>query len=395
MKLLQDIVVVDFSRVLAGPFATQIFAELGAEVVKVERPKTGDESRDWEPLTKQGQSAYFYSVNRGKRSITLDLKSRRGAQIAFDLASQADVVVENFLPGHMKKLGLGYEALAEVNPRLVYVACTGFGQSGPYRDRKGYDTIFQALSGLMSLTGHADGPPAKAGLPFADLSSGLWIAISMLAGLVGRGTSGRGCYIDLSMMDVQVSLLTIAAARLFALGEEPTRCGTEHLGRVPSAAFECRGEQWVHISGSDQHWMSLCQVLGLSELAADESFRTNAGRLRARDRIMTAMRDAIKSRERAELMAHLIAADVPAGEVNSVSEVLDDPHIVARGMRAAFEHPLEGEFPALRQPLRIVGAEQPDVCAPPQLGAHTSEVLRSRLAMDEQTIEELARAGVI
>lgn len=395
MKLLQDIVVLDFSRVLAGPFATQICAELGAEVIKVEKPKTGDESRQWEPRTESGESAYFYSVNRGKRSIALDLKSRRGAQIAFELAGKADVVVENFLPGHMSKLGLSYEALAKVNPRLVYISCTGFGQSGPYRDRKGYDTIFQALSGLMSLTGHADGPPAKAGLPFADLSSGLWIAISMLAGLVGRGTNGRGCHVDLSMMDVQVSLLTIAAARLFALGEDPTRCGTEHLGRVPSAAFECRGGQWVHISGSDQHWVPVCEVLGLSDLATDQSLRANAGRLRARDRIMTAMRNAIAKRERAELVAQLIAADVPVGEVNSVREVLDDPHVVARGMRASFEHPLEGEFPALRQPLKITGAEQPEVGAPPQLGAHTREVLRNRLAMDERTLDELALAGVI
>jgi crotonobetainyl-CoA:carnitine CoA-transferase CaiB-like acyl-CoA transferase len=395
LKLLQDIVVLDFTRVLAGPFATQICAELGADVIKVERPKTGDECREWEPRTDDGDSAYFFSVNRGKRSITLDLKSRRGAQIAFELASKADVVVENFLPGHMKKLGLGYEALAEVNPRLVYVSCTGFGQTGPYRDRKGYDTIFQALSGLMSLTGAADGPPAKAGLPFADLSSGLWAAISMLAGLVGRGKSGRGCFIDLSMMDVQVSLLTIAAARLFALGEEPTRCGTEHLGRVPSAAFECRNEQWVHISGSDQHWVATCEVLNLTDLAADESLRTNAGRLRARDRIMTAMRAAIGERARDQLVAQLIAADVPVGEVNSVREVLDDPHVAARGMQVAFERPGGGEFPALRQPLRITGAEQPDVGAPPQLGAHTREVLRSRLAMDERTIEELALAGVI
>lgn len=395
MKLLQDIVVVDFSRVLAGPFATQIFAELGAEVIKVEKPKAGDESRRWEPLTENGESAYFYSVNRGKRSIALDLKSRRGAQLAFDLASKADVVVENFLPGHMGKLGLSYEALAAVNPRLVYVSCTGFGQTGPYRDRKGYDTIFQALSGLMSLTGHADGPPAKAGLPMADLSSGLWIAVAMLAGLVGRGTSGRGCHVDLSMMDVQVSLLTIAAARLFALGEDPTRCGTEHLGRVPSAAFECRGGQWLHISGSDQHWVATCEVLGLSELAADQSLRVNAGRLRARDRIMTAMRDAIGKRERAELVAQLIAADVPVGEVNTVREVLDDPHVVARGMRASFEQPSGGEFSALRQPLKITGAEEPYVGTPPQLGAHTREVLRSRLGLDERTLDELALAGVI
>jgi crotonobetainyl-CoA:carnitine CoA-transferase CaiB-like acyl-CoA transferase len=197
------------------------------------------------------------------------------------------------------------------------------------------------------------------------------------------------------MLDVQVSLLTIAAARLFALGEEPTRNGTEHPGRVPSAAFECRDQRWVHISGSDQHWAAICQVLGLVDLAADESLKTNGGRLRARGRVMAAMTDAIKGRDRNELVPQLIAADIPAGEVNSVRDVLNDPHVTARGMCARFEHPREGQFPALRQPIRLTGAEQPDVGTPPQLGAHTREILRKCLELDERTLDELALAGVI
>jgi crotonobetainyl-CoA:carnitine CoA-transferase CaiB-like acyl-CoA transferase len=395
VKLLDKIVVLDFSRVLAGPFATQIFAELGAEVIKVERPGKGDESREWEPRAPHGSSAYFFSVNRGKRSLTLVLKSPRGVEIAKALAGKADVVIENFLPGYMEKLGLGYEALAAANPGLVYVSSTGFGQSGPYRDRKGYDTIFQALSGVMSLTGYPRQPPAKVGLPFADLTSGLWIAISALVGLVGRGRGGRGSHIDLSMLDVQVSLLTIAAARLFALGEDPERTGTEHLGRVPSAAFQCRDGGWIHISGSDQHWVQLCNVLGLEELASDETLRSNAGRLQERGRVMAALTQAVAARERAPLVARLIAADVPVGEVNTVREVLEDEHVVARQIKGLFTHPREGEFAAIRQPLRLNGGEPPPLGTPPELGADTRAVLRELLDFDEQTIEDLARAGVI
>jgi crotonobetainyl-CoA:carnitine CoA-transferase CaiB-like acyl-CoA transferase len=395
VRLLEQVTVLDFSRVLAGPLATQIFAELGAEVIKVERPGSGDECREWEPRAPKGSSAYFFSVNRGKRSITLDLKSARGVEIAAALARKADVVIENFVPGHMQKLGLGYETLAATHPRLVYVSSSGFGQSGPYRNRKGYDTIFQALSGVMSLTGHPDQPPAKVGLPFADLTSGLWIAIAALTGLVGRISSGRGCHIDLSMLDVQVSLLTIAAARLFALGEDPGRSGTEHPGRVPSAAFQCRDGGWIHISGSDQHWLRLCEVLGLTELANDPALRSNAGRLEGRAHVMAALTQAIAARDRAPLVAQLIAADVPVGEVNTVREVLADPHVIARQLQGCFNHPLEGAFAALRQPLRLNGAEPVPLGTPPELGADTRDVLRKHLGLDDSAIEELISAGII
>jgi crotonobetainyl-CoA:carnitine CoA-transferase CaiB-like acyl-CoA transferase len=395
LKALAGIRVLDFSRVLAGPLATQLLAELGAEVIKVERPGVGDESRDWEPRTSAGESAYFFSVNRGKRSITLDLKTPRGIEIAAELAAQADVVVENFLPDYMDKLGLGYAALSKGNPQLVYVSATGFGQTGPYRDRKGYDTIFQALSGIMSLTGHPDGPPAKVGVPFADLTSGLWIAICVLTGLVGRASSGRGCHVDFSMLDAQVNLLTIAAARLFALGEDPQRSGTEHPGRVPSAAFQCRDGGWIHISGSDQHWPALCEVLDLAELAGDASLRRNGGRLRARERVMSALSSAMAKRDRAELVARLIAADVPVGEVNSVRETLQDPHVLARGMQQSFHHPVQGEFPALRQPLQMTGFDDPYVGTPPQLGADTKDVLQRYLGLDDQAVQDLKTAGVV
>ena len=394
MKPLAGVRILDFSRVLAGPFATQILAELGAEVTKIERPRTGDESRSFEPKLPGGESAYFMTFNRAKRSITLNLKSPRGQDIARRLVEKADVVVENFLPGDMEKLGLDYPRLSADNPRLIYVSNTGFGQTGPYRDRKGYDTIFQALSGVMALTGHPDAPPAKVGLPFADLTSGLWIAIAILTGLVGRQQSGRGCHVDLSMMDAQASLLTLAAMRLFALDEDPQRTGTEHMGRVPSAAFQCRDGGWLHISGSDQHWAAICSVLALDDLAADEALGCNAGRVAARNRVMARMRDAIATRDRSLLADELRAADVPAGEVNSVREILDDPHMRARSVVQRFDHPTEGSFPALRNPLLLDGFDNPQIGTPPLLGADTDDVLRE-LGLEPAEIERARAEGVV
>ena len=395
MTPLAGTLILDFTRVLAGPMATQILGELGAEIIKVERPRTGDESRQWEPMLPSNDSAYFFAFNRGKRSITLNLKSPKGQQIARDLAARAHVVVENFLPGDMDAMGLGYAALAAANPALVYVSNTGFGQDGPYRDRRGYDTIFQALSGVMALTGHPDAPPAKVGVPFADLTSGLWIAVAVLAGLAGRGVSGTGSHIDVAMLDAQVALLTIAAARLFALNEDPQRTGTEHPGRVPSAAFQCRDGAWLHISGSDQHWQAICTALSLPHLAADPALARNAGRVAHRARVMAAMTAAIAALDRTPLAEALRAAEVPAGEVNSVKDILSDPHIAARGMVGTFDHPTAGPFPALRLPLREVGSPPPPLAAPPLLGADTESVLAEHLGLDPATIATLRAEGVL
>lgn len=394
MKPLDGIRILDFSRVLAGPMATQILAELGAEVVKIERPGAGDETRAFEPRVKSGDSGYFFAFNRGKKSVTLNLKSPRGQEIARALAREADVVVENFLPGEMTRFGLGYEHLSAANPGLVYVSCTGFGQTGPYSDRNGYDTIFQALSGVMALTGHPDEPPAKVGVPFADLTSGLWIAISVLTGLAGRARSGHGTHVDLSMLDVQVSMLTIAAARLFIFGEDPRRTGTEHPGRVPSAAFECADGRYLHISGSDQHWAAICAVLGLDDLAADRALDRNSERVAQRGRVMAEMTAAVLRRGRDELAEALRAANVPAGEVNSVAEILADPHVAARGLVAPFEHPKAGRTGALRTPVRLSGYDEIATGVPPVLGAHTEEVLRD-LGLGPQEIEQLRGEGVV
>ncbi|MCD1619315.1 CoA transferase [Salipiger manganoxidans] len=395
MRPLDGIKVVDFSRVLAGPMATQVMAEYGAEVTKIERPGDGDESRVFEPVFDGGHSAYYAAFNRSKRSIAVDLKSEEGRQLAFDLAASADVLVENFLPGGMASMGLGYEVLREANPGLVYVSNTGFGQTGPYAKRKGYDTIFQALSGVIDLTGHPDGPPAKVGLPFADLTSGLWILIGALTGLLGRVRSGQGCHVDMAMMDAQVSLLSLPAARYFALGETPTRTGTEHLGRVPSSAFACKGGEWLFISASDQHWPLLCGALGLDGMADDPSLARNIDRVDRRAEVTQVLADAIAMRDRDELAPALRKVGVPAGEVNTVPEILNDPHTQARGMVATYDDPDRGATPGLRTPLRYSGYDDHRFEAPPKLGADTRRILAEELALDEATIAALYERGIV
>ncbi len=399
MRPLEGVKILDLSRVLAAPFATMILAEMGAEVIKVEQPGVGDEIRSYEPFF-NGASAYFFTANRSKQSLTLNLKDKRAQQIVRELAKQSDVIVENYTVGTLKHFNLDYPAIAEVNPRLVYVSVTGFGQDGPYAKRRGYDTVFQAMTGMTGLTGEIGGDPMKAGLPTADLSSALWTAIAILTGLMGRNASGRGSYIDLSMTDAQVALLTIAAARYFALGEVPQRMGTEHLGRVPSAAFKCADGGWVHITCTDAYWPALCKVLGAKEpgivdWGASPAAKTNADRLQRRDEVMARLRGATLHFARDELVAACAAAGVPAGPVYGVDEIVADPHFQARGMVGSFDYPGAGPFPALPVPLKFTGLDQPKLGRPPLLGEHTDAILRDRLGMDEPAIAQLRAEGAI
>ncbi len=394
MKPLEGLLVADFSRVLAGPMSTQILADFGARVIKVERPGVGDETRQWEPRLAK-DSGYFFAFNRGKESLTLDLKSDEGRQIARELALKADVLLENFPVGQMAKFGLSYDDLKDANPGLVYVANTGFGQFGPSSKKVGYDTVFQAMSGFMSLTGEKGGGPVKAGLPFADLTSALWLVIAVLTGVAGRATSGKGCFVDVAMMDVQVSLLTIAAARYFAHGAAPEREGTEHPGRVPSAAFECADGEWIQISGSDQHWLPLCGLLGLDDLARDEALHKNAARVARRDEVMAQLRAAILLKTRDEMLEGLGARRVPVGPIRSIPQVLDDAHTQAREMVGSFDYPEVGQFPALRNPLLFNGFDNPSIDAPPTLGAHSKDVLTELLGYSRDQIEDLIERGIL
>jgi crotonobetainyl-CoA:carnitine CoA-transferase CaiB-like acyl-CoA transferase len=364
--------ILDLSRVLACPFASMILAELGARVIKVEQPGSGDETRGFEPQLAK-DSAYYFACNRSKESITVDLRSDEGRQVIRSLAQKADVVLENFPVGTLGRYGLDYGVLSSLNPGLVYVSCTGFGQSGPYAQKKGYDTVFQAMGGIMSLTGERGGGPVKPGLPVADLTSGLWIAIAILAALAGRTQSGKGCYVDFSMLDGQVALLTLAAARYFALGEVPPRLGTEHPGRVPSATFRCSDGKYAHITASDQHWAPLCQALEIVEWGA--AFGSNAIRVERRDEVMRVLNDVVGKWGREELIEKLDNAQVPVGPVNDVAEILNDPHVRARRLVGSFDYPGVGEFKALALPYKFLGWDNPEIRRPPALGEHTHEIL--------------------
>jgi len=372
VKPLDGLVILDLSRVLACPFASMILAELGARVIKVEQPGSGDETRGFEPQLAK-DSAYYFACNRSKESITVDLRSAEGRRTIRALAEKADVVVENFPVGTLARHGLDFSNISSLNPAIVYVSCTGFGQTGPYKDKKGYDTVFQAMSGLMSLTGERGGGPVKPGLPVADLTSGLWVAIAILAALHGRNRTGKGCHVDFSMLDGQVALLTLAAARYFALGEVPPRLGTEHPGRVPSATFRCKDGKYAHITASDQHWAPLCKALGIQDWGS--SYADNSSRVRNREEIMKKLTDKISGMERHRLLSILDEADVPIGPVNDVAEILNDPHVRARGLVRSFDYPGIGEFKALALPYKFLGWDNPEVGRPPTLGEHTAQIL--------------------
>jgi len=392
MKPLGHLTILDLSRVLACPFASMILAELGATVIKVEQPGAGDETRGFEPQLAR-DSAYFFACNRSKASITVNLRSPQGQKVIRELAQKADVLVENFPAGALARHGLDFTMLSALNPRLVYVSCTGFGQSGPYAHKKGYDTVFQAMGGLMSLTGEKGGGPVKPGLPVADLSSGLWVAIGILAMVAGRERSGRGAHLDFSMLDGQVSLLTLAAARYFALGEVPPRLGTEHPGRVPSATFRCKDGKFAHLTAGDQHWVPLCRALGIEEWGLP--FHSNQIRVERRAEVMRKLSGEIESVNRADLLQILDQADVPVGPVNDVAEILADPHVRARGLVGSFDYPGVGEFRALGLPYKFLGWDDPAIGAPPALGADTETVLAERLGYSPEKIAELKAAKAI
>jgi crotonobetainyl-CoA:carnitine CoA-transferase CaiB-like acyl-CoA transferase len=391
MKPLEHVTILDLSRVLACPFASMILAELGAKVIKVEQPGAGDETRGFEPQLAK-DSAYYFACNRSKASITVNLRKPEGQDVVRELAQKADVLVENFPAGTLARYGLDFAMLSALNPRLIYVSCTGFGQSGPYAHKKGYDTVFQAMGGLMSLTGEKGGGPVKPGLPVADLTSGLWVAIGILAMLAGRERAGRGAHLDFSMLDGQVSLLTLAAARYFALGEIPPRLGTEHPGRVPSATFRCKEGKFAHITASDQHWQPLCKVLNLN---FDIDLSTNERRVEHRDVVMKALTEEISRMDRAKLLQMLDAADVPVGPVNDVAEILADPHVRARKLVGSFDYPGVGEFRALALPYKFLGWDDPEIGAPPALGADTERVLAEMLGYSAERIAQLKDAKAI
>jgi crotonobetainyl-CoA:carnitine CoA-transferase CaiB-like acyl-CoA transferase len=393
--------VLDLSRVLAGPWASQLLADLGAEVVKIERPGVGDETRGWGPpwlTTPDGaetrESAYFACANRGKKSVTVDLARPEGQAIVRRLAEQSDVLLENFKVGSLSRIRLGWEDLSALNPRLVYCSITGFGQSGPYKDRPGYDFVVQGMGGLMSVTGEPDGEPMKAGVAMTDILTGMYVATAVLAALAHRERSGEGQRVDLALLDVQVATLANLAESYLVTGRAPDRHGNAHASIVPYQAFATRDGYVVVAVGNDGQFARLCEVAGRPELAADPRFATNAARVENRTALVPVLQTILAERATRDWVASLEKAGVPCGPINDLAQVFGDPHVQSRGLRVEVPHPLAGRVPVVASPMRLSRTPVRHG-TPPLLGEHTREVLQDLLGMREEEIEALRRDRVI
>jgi crotonobetainyl-CoA:carnitine CoA-transferase CaiB-like acyl-CoA transferase len=388
MKPLSHLRVLDLSRVLAGPWATQMLADLGAEVVKVERPGSGDDTRGWGPPWLGEESAYFLSCNRGKKSVTVDLARAEGQEIVRRLAARSDVLVENYKAGALAKYGLDHARLSALDPRLVYCSITGFGQTGPYRDRAGYDFLLQGMGGLMSLTGAPGGEPMKVGVAITDILTGMYAATAILAAVSQRERTGRGQHIDLSLLDVQVAMLANQAQSFLVTGEAPTRMGNAHPSIVPYRAFATADGHMVLAAGNDGQFSRFCEVAGRPELGTDARFATNAARVQNRGVLEPLLATIVAARTTSEWVAALEAATVPCGPINDLHQVFADPQVVERGLRIE-----TAGVPMVRSPLRLEGMT--DQAPAPALGAHTEEILTSLLGMTQAEVRALRSAGVL
>lgn len=383
----------DFTRVMAGPFATMLLGDLGADVIKVE-PPGGDETRAWGPPWMGRDSAYFMSANRNKRSIIIDLKKPESREIVRRLVERSDVVVENFRPGVADQLGIGYGQLSEINPRIVYCSISGFGQSGPYRDKPGYDLIALAMSGLMSITGEPDRPPVKFGVPIADLATAVFAALSIVSALYWREKTGLGQYIDIALMDVQVLLLTHQAFNFFATGEEPRRMGSAHPNIVPYQAFETEDGYLVVCVGNEKLWQVFCRAIGRPELAGDPRFRTNAERVVNREALVAELEKTFRSGPTSYWLERLEEAGVPAAPIMTVGRALEDTHVIQRGMVLEIDHPDAGRMRILGTPFKMSKTPGEVRSPPPRAGQHTDEILRE-LGFTREEIEAFRRIGVV
>ncbi len=392
---LADIRVLDLSRVLAGPFCTMLLADFGADVIKVEAPGRGDDTRHWGPPWAGGESAYFLSVNRNKRSITLNLKHERGRQILLDLVARSDVFIENFKVGTAKRLGLDYETLREINPRLIYCSITGYGQTGPYRDRPGYDFVIQAEGGIMSITGPADGEPHKVGVAIVDITAGLFAATAILAALHHRERTGEGQYIDIALLDAQVGWLANVAQNYLVSGEVPKRYGNAHPNIVPYEVFPTADGYIAVGIGNDLQYRRFCELTGRMDLWEDERFQTNPGRVEHRDELIPRLRELFRTRTTAEWLALLREAKISAAPINNVAQVLNDPHVLARGMVQTVRHPTAGELKLVGPVPKLSATPAVIRRPPPLLGEHTVEVLTELLGYDEETVSRLREEGVV
>ena len=391
---LSGLLVLDLTRILSGPFATMTLADLGADVVKVEQPGAGDDTRAWGPPSQGGEAAYFLSINRNKRSLAVDLKSPEGRAAVWKLALKADVLVENFRPGTAARLGFGFEEVSAANPGLVYASISGFGQTGPDAGRAGYDAIAQARSGIMSVTGEADGPTVRVGVSSADLTAGMWATIGILAALHEKQRTGRGQWVDISLLDGSVAWLTYVSSGYFASGKIPQRYGSAHPTIAPYQAFASSDGYVMVAVGNDGLWRRYAGAIGRPELADDDRFTTNAERVRHRDVLIPLLAHIMATRTTKDWVDALNSAGVPVGPIQTVDEALADPQVLARGMVAEVQHPTAGALNLVNCPIHLTRTPAQVRTPPPLLGQHTDEVL-SELGFDDATIASMHAAGTV
>jgi formyl-CoA transferase/CoA:oxalate CoA-transferase len=374
---LTGLTIVDFSRVLSGPYCTMLAADMGARVIKIEHPVGGDDTRAWGPPFLEGESAYYLSINRNKESVAIDFKTPEGLAAVQALAANADVIVENFRPGTLDRHGLGYAALAAANPALIYVSISGFGQNGPRRDEPGYDAIAQAEGGLMGITGDPTGPPVRLGVAIADIAAGMFAFQGMLLALIARGKTGRGQVVDVSLLDSVAALLTYQAGRFFATGEVPVRTGNRHSTIAPYDTFDAADGVLVLAVGNDVQWQRLCAELGTADLAADSRYLTNAGRVEHYAALRPALAARLAPLALDPLITRLREAGVPCGAARSLDEVFADPQLAAREMVATVTHPTIGPLQVLGLPTKLSDTPGRIATAPPRLGEHQGTGLPS------------------
>ena len=378
MQPLQGIRVLDLSRVLAGPYCTMVLGDLGADVIKVESPE-GDETRGWGPPFSERESAYFLCINRNKRSIVVDFKTDEGREILHTLIKKSDVFVENFRPGTLRRFSIDYEAASALNPNLIYCSITGFGQTGPLRDRPGYDFMIQAMGGLMSITGEPDGEPMKVGVAVADLFAGQNAVVAILAALQVRTKTGRGQHLDISLLDSQVAMLANVASNYLISGNLPERYGNAHANIVPYQSFQASDAWFIVAVGNDKQFEKLCALIGHLELVNDQRFVTNAGRVKHRDELIAILKPIFLRRTASEWLSALEAAGIPCGPINTLDQVFAEPQVKSREMLIHMEHSQIGDLKLVGSPLKFSDSTMEYKLPPPRLGEHTEEILKELL----------------
>lgn len=393
-KPLDGLRVIDLTRVLAGPFSTMLMADMGADVIKIENPKGGDDSRAFGPY-KNGLSAYYMGLNRGKRSVTLNLKEEKGKEILKSLVKDADILVENYKPGTMKKLGLDYETLRKINPGLIYAASSGFGQTGPYSSRAAYDLIVQGMSGFMSITGFDAEHPVKAGSSIADIFAGTFTAIGVLSALQHRNKTGQGQMVDVAMLDCMVATLENAIATFDCVGKSPEPIGNVHRSIAPFASFPTADGQVNVCAGNDELWRRFCEVVGMSEYARDERFADNKRRVENFGELAGIIAEHTRKKSTAEWTKALDAVKVPCGPIMNMEQVAQDPHVRARNMIVELAHPIAGNLLVPGTAIKFSETPAGIKCPAPGLGEHNKEIFKGLLGLSEAEIDELKKKGTI